>query len=189
MKTLMRINGLLLLGLAMLVGTAQAQEPLLEVVYTSPAGMQPPRFFDIDYADGVIPSWPGRGDADGDGREDLVMIRRNAQGHIDGVRVLDFNTGDELWRTEADTEDEFAGLEFVGFVKLFDDGSVRHALFTGETSSRLMKLENVTMDQIWETDVDWYQLVAVRDLTGNRLHNLVFYRPETKQVEVWGAPD
>lgn len=128
-------------------------------------------------------------DANGDGQADLVMMRRNAMGYIDGVLVIDGATQEEILRMEAELEDEFADMDLVGFIDLGTDG-LRPALFAGEERARLTDLTDGTPNII---NIDWgshrpVRLAGVGDLTGNGLPELVFYLPDAEQVEVWGTP-
>lgn len=172
-----------LIGLALLCNPVQAQDPPLEVIYTSERGAQAITIFDYER---VLLQ-----DANGDGQEDLVMTRRNAMGHLDGVLVIDGSTREEILSMEAELEDEFAGLDLVGFLDVLYDGegALRPALFAGEDRARLTDLSDGTSNTL----IDWgdgtapHRLVGVGDVTGNGLPELIFILPQIEQMNVWGV--
>jgi hypothetical protein len=175
--------------MALLVGIAQAQDPLLEVVYVSPPATEPFR---------VTGAFQGgddlylRFDANGDGQGDLVMTRRNARGDIDGVLVVDVATREEIWRMEVETEDAFAGQDLFGFVRIrvpTPTVSVHtFALFAGGGSLQFRDITDGTSNtfRIGGDGVE-YEFVGATDFDGDGLTEIATYRSDPEQVEVWSS--
>ena len=164
--------------------SSSAQNASLELRYVSERGAQAVTLF--DYERTRVP------DADGDGQADIVMTRRNALGYLDGVLAIDGATSEELFRMEVETEDEFAGLEFVGFVDLFGaaPGEPRPALFAGESSFRLefFGFAPLKPAEVWGDGSISYRLTGIADYDGDGRDEIAAYVRETEQIEVWGAP-
>ena len=173
------VFGLLLFG-----ATVEAQEPTFQVVYQSPPGMQPARFHNGHARGG------GLRDANGDGKEDLVMMRQNAQGYIDGLLVLDFGTREEIWRMEVETEDEFAGQEFIGFIRVPTSSVEVHtyAIFAGAGTVQLRRISDGPSNTMMLVgDGRARTFVAAADFDRDGITDIATYLPDTAQVEVWST--
>ena len=173
-----------LIGAALLCAPAQAQDPTLELLYTSEPGVSLP-----------TSQWKVNGvynDANGDGQTDLVMTRENDQGDITGLLAVDGATREEILRMEVETEDEFAGLEFFGFPDLFgaDAGELRPALFAGpgEILYVVVSDGNQTIQRFRPGDyLKQAFLLSMADYNGDGRDDLAIYRSDTEQIEVWGV--
>lgn len=173
-----------LIGAALLCAPAQAQaqDPTLELLYTSEPGVSLP-----------INGWKVNGvynDANGDGQRDLVMTRTNDQGNITGLLAVDGATREEILRMEVETEDEFAGLEFFGFVDFFGAvaGELRPALFAGQGEILYVVVsDGQQVIQRMKADHKAVEVLSVADYNGDGRTDLALYRSDTEQIEVWGA--
>jgi len=183
------------LFLALIGLPAAAQDPAIELVFTSEPGVRPNAAFDPNFTGGVNWSWPGYDDANGDGKRDLVMVRREPGEISDdltitGVLVRNINTGDEIWRMESEFGDEFIGQEMLGFVRVaMTDGSVRnHAVFAGAESTQLRDVKDGTSNTIiiGGSGADRRLLGGLAgDYNDDGFVELIFYRSDTDQIEVW----
>lgn len=166
----MKATGFFLL-LALLCSTAPAQQ--LQVVYTSPPGT---RLSAFDKASAHLSTLR---DANGDGVADLMMVREDANGLIDGVIVIDPRTREEILRMDKEDCDEV-----VGFVNPWGDGR-RYLLAEAEGVLHFFDYGEGVVSQITFNIMTEGGPYFVSDVTGDGLDDVIVGLPDTRQVEVW----
>ena len=184
-------KSMLLLLTLFLGGTVYAQENELQSIYVSPedmpvagiltAAIYGNTFDDLD-------------DADADGVSDLIMTTEDENGDLQDllvVQVTEARPRGVIW--EVVDVQATLGLgdeaEFIGFANVFG-GDVHHAIFVGNLGVSLFDTNDNLL--VWASSVfipsDFPVLLqAVTDVTGDGFKDLIFFLPDTEQVEVWSS--
>ncbi len=161
---------------------------ILDLLYESPPGTSVLGKTGVDTTVGryVIDNLQ---DANGDGRPDLILERRDEQGYLQAVRVLDGSTQETIWEV-LDVQTRFTDgtadrdLTLHGFVHLIAPIPA-FALFSSSEDVFLVDLDDNS--EAFRTLAPGPSvLLGVRDVTGDGLVGLIICLPEEETVQVYG---
>jgi len=174
---------------------AQPTENKYELVeaFRSEEGVQPSAIFTDGFESGDVLRY----DIDGDGQQDLSLIREDENGNLQSIRVINTQTHEVIWEVQ-DVQQTFyaftditmsVGLGFYGFADPFDSGQP-HAIFIGGSDIRLYDPTDNSLG--WALSVfipaRFPVLLAITDFTGDDIDDLVVFLPETRQILVLTKP-
>lgn len=133
-------------------------------------------------------------DANGDGTQDLIMTRNNAQGDLDALRVLDMTTNEILFEMEdVQTTLNLTGQDvflFYGFADPNGD-SIQDAIFASNREV-VVGVVDASDFNIWLVGLNpsegTLQLNNIVDLTGDGFEELIIVYPNEQVVRVWTGP-
>ena len=175
---------------------AQPTENKFDLVeaYRSEEGVEPSVIFTDGFESGDL----SRYDINGDGQQDLPLIKEDPNGNLQSIRVIDTRTREVLWEVQDVQQTFYAftditmslGLGFYGFADPFGSGQP-HAIFTGGPDIRLYDPTDNSLG--WALSVEIpsefpVRLLAVTDFTNDGFDDLIIYLTETRQILVLTKP-
>ena len=141
------------------------------------------------FADGFESGDLSLSDFTGDGTPNLTVKTEDSGGILKGIRVVDLASGITLWEVldvHAGAFEDVTrslGLGIIGFADFFGNG-VRHAIFASE-ENEVVVLINPRDNSVSFRTLAPSILQGVTDMTGDGYDELLIFRPDTQQTEVW----
>ena len=173
-----------LLLLALLFCTPANAQVNFGTIYVSKPGARPAGIFTDGFESGDI----SFSDFDGDGMAELILTSEDNDGILKDIRVVDLASGTTLWEV-LDVHGAFEditrslGLGFIGFTNTLGNG-VRHAIFASE-ENEVVVLINPSDNSVSFRTLAPSILQGVTEMTRDGYDELLIFRPDTQQTEVW----
>ncbi len=173
------------LFLALLFCTPANAQLNFGTIYVSRPGTRPAGIFSDGFESGAT----SFSDFDGDGMPELILTSEDNNGILKDIRVVDVASGTTLWEVQEVHGGAFedithsVGLGFIGFTNTMGSG-VRHALFASE-ENEVVVLINPSDNSVSFRTVAPSILQGVTDLTRDGYDELLIFRSDTQQTEVW----
>lgn len=160
---------------------ALAGENNLAIIWQSQPGVEPSGYWLDDFAS----LSEDRLDADGDGHADLILTRRDENGALEAVRVVDASTGQALvdWLLEQAGVVVTESTRFLGFTDPDGNGERDGIFLTGQDVFLLNSVDDSILFQSTAPD----ELRGIADLTGDGIEEIILYDPQQQIVTVLGA--
>ncbi|NBC17324.1 MAG: hypothetical protein GVY18_08440 [Bacteroidetes bacterium] len=169
---------------ALLSLPVQAQDAL-DLLYESEPGVRPAPGLQFEIQVGT-----SKLDATGDGQPELITTREDDGGNVTGLRVIDVATGDVVWAVPDVSSTICAGAPTCQFYGFADPGGMGapHGMFATDDRVLAVDLASSTVTH-FAGPVDFVMdLVAIVDLTGDGVEEIVLHAPNIPIVQIWGDP-
>ncbi len=171
--------------LALLFCTPANAQLNFGTIYVSVPGTRLARIFADGFESGDLSLW----NFTGNGKPALVLTSEDSAGVLKDIRVVDPASGTTLWEVQDVHGGAFEdvtrslGLGIIGFTDTFGDG-VRHAIFASEENEVVVLINPIDNSVSFRTLAPSI-LQGVTDMTGDGYDELLIFRPDTQQTEVW----
>lgn len=178
--------------LVFLCGAAYAQTNQLRMIYESQLNTRPVGLYSPDPDWGGIFGGPiigtfgdgGLDDATGDGVSDLVMSRKNTEGFLQELLVLDGTSNTIFWQVQ-DVQAVLGDVNLDGFANVLGTDKPQALFSSSEDVLLIDPRDNSTAWSWGETNDGSVRLVGVMDVTKDGFFDVFMVEHDTRQVQVW----